>query len=64
MRDVKLERLTNYQIESYMGDLSRLFSLKATDFIKLPIGYLLKDNQIQIFHEKMLSLFDLIHNTK
>ena len=60
-RVIEFDRITNYVIEDYLGDLALLEILKFRKAILPTLGYHITENGLTIFQPQMISLFELLH---
>ncbi|CDW80512.1 protein kinase [Stylonychia lemnae] len=63
-RKIEFERVTTYVIEDFFGEMNRLKMIKMTQFTLFPIGYYIKDQQINVFYKEQMSLFELLHSSE
>lgn len=62
-RIIDFDRLTNYQIEAYYNELSKINQLEMDQYILPTRGIYIKDDcKIHIFKDKMISLNDLLYS--
>lgn len=60
-RVIQFDRITNYVIEEYLGNLAHLDILKFKKSLLPTQGYNITETGITIFYPEMISLYELLH---